>query len=159
MTFEILRSICRGKTARASLPDFDSFQLISKLPNDPIYNKYSFIPTIIKNSPPPSKGHYFTKQIECADDIVYVTTKEFNSNDNKNIVEYQALGFSDRLKNVMMAIARNPLCAKAKYISITSNLLGHKYENNVIGLLENNHPDADPNLQIEYEIYNTVGHK
>ena len=124
-----------------------------------MYNQIQFIPILIKNNPPPSNGVYFTKQIDCADDIVLLAIKEFNSNDNRNLVEYRALGFHDRLREVMMTAARNPLCAKAKWISFNCNALGVKYGNSVIGLLENVHPDADPNLQIEYEIYNTINQK
>jgi len=155
MSFEILRSLFRRASTSTPKLDMDSFRLISKLPYDPFYNQIQFIPTLIKNNLPPSNGLYFTKQIGCADDIVLVTTKEFNS-DNKNLVEYRALGFRDRLQEVMMTAARNPVCAKAKWISFNCNALGVKYGNCVIGLLENVHPDADPNLQIEYEIYNTV---
>lgn len=156
MSFEILRSLFRRASTSTPKLDMDSFRLISKLPYDPFYNQIQFIPTLIKNNLPPSNGLYFTKQIGCADDIVLVTTKEFNSNDNRNLVEYRALGFRDRLQEVMMTAARNPVCAKAKWISFNCNALGVKYGNSVIGLLENVHPDADPNLQIEYEIYNTV---
>jgi len=162
MSFEILQSLFRrASTLTPAKLDMDSFQLISKLPYAPMYNQIQFIPTLIKNNPPPSNGNglYFTKQIGCADDIVLVATKEFNSNDNRNLVEYRALGFHDRLYEVIMAAARNPICAKAKWISFNCKALGAKYGNNVIGLLENLHPDADPNLQIEYEIYNTVGGK
>ena len=162
MSFEILRSLFRGAKASTSKlsPDFSSFNLISKLPYDPFYNQISdkFIPTLIKNNPPPNNGHYFTKQIGCADDIVLVATKELNG-DGKNIATYRALGFRDRLQEVMMVAARNPICAKAKWISFNCNALGVKYGNCVIGLLENVHPDADPNLLVEYEIYNTVGGK
>lgn len=68
-------------------------------------------------------------------------------------MEYRALGFSERLKEVMMQSAKNPLCAKAKYIVFTCNGLGYKYGNSIIGVFENDHPDADPNMRIEYEIY------
>jgi len=159
MSFEILRSLFRRASTSIPKLDMDSFRLISKLPYDPFYNQIQFIPTLIKNNQPPSNGLYFTKQIGCADDIVLVATKEFNSNDNRNLVEYRALGFRDRLQEVMMTAARNPVCAKAKWISFNCNALGVKYGNCVIGLLENVHPDADPNLQIEYEIYNTINRK
>lgn len=142
----------------------DSFLLISKVPNDPFFNQLpiKFIPTLIKKSTPPSKGHYFTEQIGCADDIVVVALKEFNSNEDtkvKNQVEYRALGFRQRLQQVMMEAARNPICANAKWISFSCNALGAKYGNNVIGLLENTHPDADSTLQVEFEIYNTKDSK
>lgn len=154
MSFEILRSIFRGtRDFSTSTPDIDSFHLISKLSHDPYYNQIKFIPTLIKNNQPPSNGHYFTKQIGCADDIVVVCLKEFNDDNNLNRVEYRALGFNERLQQVLMEAARNSICAKAKWISINSNLLGAKCGNSVIGLLENIHPDANPNLQVEYEIY------
>jgi hypothetical protein len=159
MSFEILRSLFRRASTSIPKLDMDSFRLISKLPYDPFYNQIQFIPTLIKNNLPPSNGLYFTKQIGCADDIVLVTTKEFNSNANRNLVEYRALGFRDRLQEVMMTAAHNPVCAKAKWISFNCNALGVKYGNSVICLLENVHPDADPNLQIEYEIYNTINRK
>jgi Leucine-rich repeat (LRR) protein len=88
-----------------------------------------------------------------------VNLKYFYSDNNPNLVEYRALGFNERLQQVIMEAARNPVCARAKWISINSNLLGVKYGNCVIGLLENVHPDVDPNLQVEYEIYNTVNGK
>jgi hypothetical protein len=56
----------------------------------------------------------------------------------------------------MMQSAKNPLSAKAKYIVFTCNLLGIKYGNPIIGVFENIHKDADPNVRIEYEIYNFV---
>ena len=156
MSFAILRSLF-GRTQSTTKPalDLDSFQLISKLPDDPFYNQIpeKFIPTLIKNNPAPSNGLYFTNQIGCADDIVLLAIREQNG---KNQVEYRALGFKNRLMQLMMEASRNPICAKAKWISFNCNLLGLKYGNSVIGLLENVHPDADPNLQIEYEIYNTV---
>jgi hypothetical protein len=161
MSFEILQSLFRSASTSTPVKlDMDSFQLISKLPYAPMYNHIQFIPTLIKNNPPPSNGNglYFTKQIESADDIVLVAIKEFN-NENRNLVEYRALGFHDRLREVMMTAARNPVCAKTKWISFNCNALGSKYGNNIIGLLENVHPDADPNLQVEYEIYNTVDGK
>jgi len=162
MSFAILRSMLSG--SKTPLPNLDSFQLISKLPYDPYYNQLpiKFIPTLIKNMQPPSRGHYFTEQIGCADDIALVAIREFNSNletKHKNQVEYRALGFSQRLQQLIMEAARNPICAKAKWISFNCNALGAKYGNNVIGLLENTHPDVDPNLQIEFEIYNTIDGK
>jgi len=158
MSFAILQSLFRGtSTSNTKKLDLNSFHLISKLPSDPFYNRIKFIPTLIKNNQPPSNGLYFTEQIGCADDIVVVAMKEIYG--DTNCAEYVALGFHDRLHQVMMEVARNPICAKAKWISINSNLLGLKYGNNVIGLLENIHPDADPNLQMEYEIYNTVDGK
>lgn len=160
MSFEILQSLFRRVSTSTPKLDMNSFRLISKLPYDPFYNKIQFIPTLIKNNQPPSNGLYFTKQIGCADDIVVLTTKEFNSNDTRNLVEYRALGFRDRLQEVMMAAARNPICARAKWISFNCNALGSsKYGKNIIGLLENVHPDANPNLLVEYEIYNTIGGK
>jgi len=160
MSFAILRSLFTKTQSTTTIPalNFSSFQLISKLPDDPFYNQIpeKFIPTLIKNNSQPSNGRYFTKQIGCADDIVVVATKEFYNENNKNVVEYRALGFYQRLLQVMMEAARNPICARAKWISFNSNALGLKYGNSVIGLLENVHPDADPNLQIEYEIYNTI---
>lgn len=147
----------------------NSFQLISKLPYDRYYNQYydqrpiKFIPIInitqSINPKPRKQGYYFNEQISCADDIVYITLKEFNEGDNKkmqNQMEYRALGFHTRLQQVMMASARNPISANAKWISFTCNGLGAKYGNNVIGMLENLHPEANPNMQVEFDIYNTV---
>jgi hypothetical protein len=144
--------------------DIASFQLISKVPNDPFFHKLPlrFIPNLIENSSPPTKGYYFTEQIGCADDIVVIALKEFNSDAGaklKNQVEYRALGFSQRLQQVMMEAACNPICAKAKWISFTCNALGVKNGNKVIGLLENTHPDVDSTLQVEFEIYNTIDSK
>jgi len=68
----------------------------------------------------------------------------------------RALGFSDRLKGVMMQSSNNPLCAKAKYIIFTCNSLGVKYGDSIIGVFENEHPYVDPNMRIEYEIYTTA---
>lgn len=59
----------------------------------------------------------------------------------------------------MMQASSNPMSAKAKYIVFTSNGLGYKYNNPIIGVFENIHHDADPNMRIEYEIYNTVNSK
>ncbi len=139
--------------------DYNSFQLISRLPYAPYYKEHTFIPTIHHDSNPPKNGLYFKKNIGCADDIVYQTTKEFNNVNNKNLIEYRALGFKDRLEQVMMSCARNPLCAEAKYIIFTCNALGFKYGNSIIGILENEHPNADLGLTIEYEIYNTIENK
>ena len=136
--------------------DFSKFDLISKLPYAPYYNEYKFIPIIHKTTDIPQSGLYFNKQIGCADDMVYQTSQEFNRSDNNNNVEYKALGFEDRLKQVMMQSAQNPLLAKAKYIVFTCNLLGVKYGNPTIGVFENTHVDADQNIRIEYEIYNVV---
>lgn len=82
--------------------------------------------------------------------------KEFNTMNNKNLVEYRALGFNQRILQLIMEVAQNPICAKAKWISINCNALGVKYGNNVIGLLENVHPDVNSTLLVEFEIYNTV---
>ena len=136
--------------------DTISFNQISRLPYAPYYKENNFIPTIHHDSNPPQNGLYFKKNIGCADDIVYQTTKEFNDVNNKNLIEYRALGFKDRLNEAMMTSARNPLCADAKYIIFTCNALGVKYGNSIIGILENEHPNAKTELTIEYEIYNTV---
>ena len=136
--------------------DFSKFDLISKLPSAPYYNEYKFIPIIHKTNNIPQSGLYFNKQIGCADDMVYQTSQEFNRLDNKNLAEYTALDFKNRLHQVMMQSAHNPLSAKAKYIVFTCNLLGIKYGNPTIGVFENIHKDADPNVRIEYEIYNVV---
>ena len=56
----------------------------------------------------------------------------------------------------MMQASMNPLAAKAKYIIFICNGLGGKYNNSIIGVFENFHTDVDPNMRIEYELYNTV---
>jgi hypothetical protein len=162
-TYHILKSIFNithvTNATRAShtmISDFSKFDLISKLPFAPYYNEYKFIPTIHKTSEIPQSGLYFNKEIYCADDMVYQTIREFNDQRNKNIVEYKALGFQDRLKQMMMQASMNPLAAKAKYIIFTCNGLGAKYNNSIIGVFENSHSDVDPNMRIEYELYNTI---
>ena len=85
--------------------------------------------------------------------------KEFNDENNKNLIQYRALGFTNRLQQAMMASARNPYSENAKNIIFTCNALGGKYGNSIIGILENEHPSADNELTIEYEIYNTVENK
>ena len=154
-SYNMLKSLFH-KSQTSTQYDFSSFDLISKLPNAPYYNTMKFIPIIHKTQDIPQPGLYFNKTIGCADDITYHTTQEFNNSDNGHRVEYRALGFSDRLQEVMMQSAKNPLCAKAKYIIFTSNGLGYKYNNSTIGVFENEHRDADPNMRIEYEIYNEV---
>ncbi len=156
--YNIFRSVF-GKRVDTPKLNFENFDLISKLPNAPYYNLYNFIPTIHKTGDIPQKGLYFNKEIGCADDMVYQTSQEFNSDQNKNTVEYKALGFQERLQNAMMTAARNPLCANAKYIIFTANGLGYKYGNSTIGVFENTHKDADPNMRIEYEIYSTSDKK
>jgi len=136
--------------------NFDSFQLISKLPLAPYYNESKFIPIIHKTEDIPQNPLYFSKQIGCADDMVYQATREFNDEKNKNLVEYRALGFQDRFKEMIMQASSNPLCEKAKYIVFTCNSLGSKYNNPIIGIFENTHPNADKNMRIEYELYTTV---
>jgi hypothetical protein len=153
-SFHMYRSLF-NKKQNTNL-DFSKFDLISKLPSAPYYNQYKFIPIIHKTNDIPQSGLYFNKQIGCADDMVYQTLQEFNHHDNKYIAEYKALGFGDRLKQVMMNSAQNVLSAKAKYIIFTCNSLGVKYGNPIIGIFENTHKDADPNIRIEYEIYNVV---
>jgi hypothetical protein len=156
-SYNIFRSVFNKPNINTQTYDFSRFDLISKLPNAPYYNTINFIPTIHKTPEAPQSGLYFNKKIGCADDMVYHTSQEFNSSENiKNSVEYKALGFSDRLQEVMMQSAKNPLCAKAKYIVFTSNLLGAKYGNSIIGVFENEHANIDPNMRIEYEIYTTV---
>lgn len=126
-SYNIFKSIfhkSQSRTTQTMTPDFSKFDLISKLPYAPYYNEYKFIPIIHKTSEIPQSGLYFNKEIYCADDMVYHTTREFNDQDNKNIVEYRALGFLDRLNQVMMQASMNPLAAKAKYIIFTCNVLG-----------------------------------
>ena len=157
--FNTLRTSRTSRTLRTThtmTTDFSRFDLISKLPYAPYYNEYKFIPTIHKTSEIPQSGLYFNKQIYCADDMVYQTSREFNDHNNKNTVEYKALGFLDRLKQMMMQASMNPLSAKAKYIIFTCNGLGVKYNNSIIGVFENSHFDADPNMRIEYELYSTI---
>jgi len=144
------------KTNTSQQMNLNSFQLISKLPTDPHYNKITFIPTIHKTYDIPQAGKYFNKQIGCADDMVYHTSQEFYSN---NLVEYQALGFKDRLKQAMMQSSVNMTAGNAKYIIFTCSTLGLKYNNPIIGVFENTHPNADPNIRLEYEIYNTINNK
>jgi hypothetical protein len=139
--------------------NFDSFQLISKVPFAPYYNEYKFIPIIHKtenNEQNDQKPIYFSKQIGCADDMVYHATREFNDEKNKNLVEYRALGFRDRFRDMIMQASSNPLCEKAKYIIFTCNALGSKYNNPILGIFENTHPNADKNMKIEYELYTTI---
>lgn len=152
--YHIMKSI--SKQNHAPSMNFDSFQLISKLPLAPYYNETKFVPIIHKTSEIPQEPLYFKKDIYCADDMVYQTTREFNDIHNKNVVEYRALGFTDRFKEAMMQASLNPLCAKAKYIVFTCNALGSKYNNPIMGVFENVHPDADDKLRIEYEIYTTA---
>lgn len=155
-SYNIFRSIFNKPNINTQKYDFSRFDLISKLPNAPYYNTINFIPTIHKTQDIPQNGLYFNKKVGCADDMVYHTSQEFNSKDNfKNCAEYHALGFKERLHEVMMQSAKNPLSAKAKYIVFTCNGLGYKYGNSTIGVFENEHPDADPNMRIEYEIYTT----
>ena len=156
--YNIFRSVFSKRVDTPKL-NFENFDLISKLPNAPYYNEYNFIPTIHKTNDIPQKGLYFNKEIGCADDMVYQTLQEFNSKETKNFMEYHALGFKDRLQNAMMTATRNPLCANAKYIIFTSNGLGYKYGNSTIGVFENTHKNADPNMRIEYEIYSTTRNK
>jgi hypothetical protein len=154
MSFNIFKSVF-SKPHENKL-DFSRFDLISKLPSAPYYNEYKFITTIHKTSDIPQSGLYFNKKIGCADDMVYQTSQEFNKQDNNNIVEYKALGFHNRLQNAMMQASANPISAKAKFIVFTCNGLGYKYNNPIIGVFENTHPDVDQNMRIEYEIYYTV---
>lgn len=158
-SFHMLRSLFTKSQNTKSIQnnhlDFSKFDLISKLPSAPYYNEYKFIPIIHKTNDIPQSGLYFNKQVGCADDMVYQTSQEFNL-DNKNLAEYRALGFRDRLQQVMMQSAQNPLSAKAKYIVFTSYGQGLKYGNPIMGVFENTHKDADPNIRIEYEINNTI---
>lgn len=159
-TYDIFRNIFKPfkqlQMNKMDNIDSKSFNLISRLPYMKDYKEHTFIPTLHQNSNNPKQALYFKKNIGCADDIVYQTTKEFNNDLNKNLVEYRALGFKDRLQQAMMTSARNPLCANAKYIIFTCNALGFKYGNSIIGILENEHPNADLGLTVEYELYNTV---
>ena len=155
VSFNIFKSIF--SKPRENKFDFSKFDLISKLPSAPYYNEYKFVTTIHKTPDVPQTGLYFNKEIGCADDMVFHTSQEFNASNNR--VEYKALGFENRLQNAMMQASANPMSAKAKYIIFTANGLGYKYNNPVIGVFENTHPDVDPNMRIEYEIYKTVSEK
>jgi hypothetical protein len=135
--------------------NFNSFQLMSKLPYTPYYNENKFIPIIHKTTDIPQTAIYFNKKIECADDMIYHATCEFNNESNKNLVEYRALGFRDRFKESIIQSSSNPLCKKAKYIVYTCNALDRKYNNPIIGIFENTNPNANSNIRIEYEIYTT----
>jgi hypothetical protein len=139
------------------LTNLAKFQLISKTPFLSCYKEYSFIPILHDTDKVPEKPLYFQKEIGCADDMVYHTVREMNAKDNKNLIEYRALGFQNRLEQVMMTAARNPMSENAKYIIFTCNALGAKYKNRVIGVFENVYENADPKLTIEYEIYRTEG--
>ena len=87
-TYNIFKSIfSKSRNTCTTTPDFSKFDIISKLPYAPYYNEYKFIPTIHKTSEIPQSGLYFNKEIYCADDMVYHTTREFNDLKNKNIVE------------------------------------------------------------------------
>lgn len=156
--YNIFRTLNSLKSTAPQM-NFESFQLISKLPYAPYYNEYKFIPTIHKTNEIPQSGLYFNKEIYCADDMTYHTTREFNDYNNKNIVEYRALGFRDRLQQVMMQASANPLCEKAKYIIFTCNAIGYKYNNSILGVFENKHQNADNNMRIEYELYSSVENK
>ena len=151
--YNIIKSLTKSHTPEMN---FDSFQLISKLPLVPYYNQTKFIPIIHKTDDIPKEGLYFNKEISCADDMVYHAINEFNDIRNKNIVEYKALGFNDRFKEVLMQASQNLLCEKAGYIIFTCNTLGGKYNNPILGIYKNNHPNADKNMKIEYEIYTTI---
>ena len=138
--------------ASRNKPDFSSFQLISKLPLDPCYNFYKFIPTLHKTDEKPVNGKYFNHTIGCADDIVYYASKECY----KNAAEFKALGINERIKSSMMQAAENLVTTKAKYIIISSVGIGQKYGNPNIAVFENEHENADPSLRIEYQIENYI---
>lgn len=124
------------------------FDLISKLPNQPCYNKINFVPKI--HHCQPRSGLYFNKTVSCADDMAFYASQELYSKSSGT--EYLALGFKDSLQQAMMQAAKNPLASKAKYITFTCNLLGHKYGNSTIGVLKNELPEADDAINIEYNI-------
>ena len=127
------------------------FDLISKLPDQPCYNKINFVPKIQPHQrDQPRSGLYFNKTVSCADDMAFYASQEPYSKSSST--EYLALGFKDSLQQAMMQAAKNPLASKAKYITFTCNLLGHKYGNPTIGVLTNEHPEADDAINIEYNL-------
>ena len=131
--------------------NFKSFGLISKLPLQPEYNFYNFMPTLHKTSEKPDNGKYFNYKIGCADDLVLHALKELHG---KNYIQYKALGINERLHSAIMQASLNPVTGKAKYIVISSYGIGRKYGNPIIGVFENEHKDAEPSLRIEYQIEN-----
>ena len=142
-------------TISGVLPNFASFHLISKLPLDPYYNNYKFVPTIHKTEEKPEDGKYFNHTIGCADDLVYYASKECY----KNFAEFKALGIDYRIKSALMQASSNLVTARAKYIVVSSYGFGHKYGNPNIAVFVNEHPSADPTLRIEYQIENYINNK
>lgn len=140
----------RGSNVSNKLPDFKSFHLISKLPSDPYYNSYKFIPTIHRTEEKPEEGKYFNDTIGCADDLVYHSLRGCEN----NAAEFIALGINIRIKSALMQASSNLVTARAKYIVISSACLGFKYSNPNIATFVNEHPNADPSLRIEYQIEN-----
>ena len=146
--YKYIKSILNA--SRSDL-DFSSFQLISKLPLDPYYNLYKFIPTLHKTDEKPENGKYFNHTIGCADDIVYYASNECY----KNAAKFKALGINERIKSSMMQAA-NLVTSEAKYIIISSVGIGQKYGNPNIAVFENEHGNVDPSLRIEYQIENYI---
>jgi hypothetical protein len=140
-----------------NIPDFSSFNLISKLPSDPYYNYYKFIPTIHKTEEKPKDGKYFNHTIGCADDLVFYATTE--TENYKIAAELRALDIYDKIKSVIMQASSNPITAKAKYIVISSYVFGYKYSNPNIATFVNVHSSADPTIRIEYQIENYILNK
>jgi hypothetical protein len=150
--YNYVRTTLSNKVSSNGLPDFSSFHLISKLPLDPNYNNYKFIPTLHKTQEKPEDGKYFNHTIGCADDLVYFATKECE----KNYAEFKALGIDERIKSSIMQASSNLVTARAKYIVISSFALGYKYSNPNIATFVNEHPSADPTMRIEYQIENYI---
>jgi len=148
--YNYIKSILNSSKIRTNVLDFSSFQLLSKLPLDPYYNFYKFIPTLHKTDEKPENGKYFNHTIGCADDLVYYASKECYENG----AEFKALGINERIKSSIMQAASNIIISKAKYIIISSVGIGQKYGNPNIAVFVNEHETADPLLRIEYQIEN-----
>lgn len=147
-TVPFLKNIFGGLSKTKPI-NFENFDLISKIPLDPHYNQTNFFQDVYLYKSKPT-GLYFNKEIECADDIVYNASQ---ISYEKNAVEYRAMGFADRLKEAIMQSSLNPSSKFAKYIIFTTAAMQLKYGNPIIGVLVNNHKDADPNVTLEYDIY------
>lgn len=127
---------------------FQSFNLIGRLPFRADYNQFKFIPTVRFNETK-YNGHLLNQHIECADDIAYYASRIQN-------VDLKAWSLEQRLKSAMMQASANLETAKAKHIIFTDLAYGNKTGNGIIAVLTNNSPTADPQMTIEYSMFNTM---
>ena len=133
-----------------------SFDLISKVPEDPIYHKIKFIPHQTYHYGNPEHdiyiARYFNGNVACYDDIVTYATI---INNNPKYIELRAYNIMNKLISAMIQSAQYNKVRDAKAIIFTDQSMHYKYGNPTLVTLYNI-ANKNSHIIIEYDLQNII---